>query len=88
LDLRDADLRGADLRGAKLAAATLAAWLSRAQLDGANLSGADLTDAEGVTEQQLATAITDESTQFPAHLDAAARDEDIPNRRCDGKVRS
>ncbi|OFV95105.1 MAG: hypothetical protein A3H94_00180 [Acidobacteria bacterium RIFCSPLOWO2_02_FULL_60_20] len=60
-ELRDADMREAqwswaDLRDAKLGGA---------DLRGANLHAANLEGAEGLTEQQLASALTSEETILP-----------------------
>lgn len=60
-DLTSADLRNADLRGATF----FSTRLQNAQLNGANLEGANLRCASGLTDRQLAAAITDESTIFP-----------------------
>jgi uncharacterized protein YjbI with pentapeptide repeats len=65
-DLSHADLAGANLTNAKLVDATLA----HANLDGAILRGADLKGAVGLTEQQLANAVTDATTRLPDALQA------------------
>lgn len=52
--LQNADLRGAVLRNAKVAGVNFS---------GADLRGADLTNAEGLTQQQLDSAKTDQQTQ-------------------------
>ena len=54
-NLGGADLRGADLRGAKF---------HRADLEGAIIAGADLRGAQGLTQQQLDTAVGNRNTQF------------------------
>jgi uncharacterized protein YjbI with pentapeptide repeats len=58
-DLTDADLANADLRGAILAGA---------RLERANLRGADLSGAVGLTDEQIATAITDTNTRLPSSI--------------------
>jgi len=61
-DLMRANLKGADLRGADL-------WMSDMKdtiLEGADLRGADLTEVTRLTQAQLDTAITDETTRLPA----------------------
>ena len=60
-DLTSANLRNADLRGATL----FSARLQNARIDGANLAGANLRCASGLTDRQLAAAVTDKSTTFP-----------------------
>ncbi len=57
--LQGADLSGAYLRGARL---------SRANLSEADLSRADLTEVEGLTREQIESAITDEDTILPDYL--------------------
>ncbi len=70
-DLRGAQLPGAhlervDLSGARLDGAMLInAHFDQAELSGANLSGADLRGAQGLSRDQLDTAITSGSTQLP-----------------------
>jgi uncharacterized protein YjbI with pentapeptide repeats len=68
-DLTGADLTGADLSGASLRHAIL----TGACLDRAILTGADLSDAEGLTREQLANAVTDASTRLPANVPVLAR---------------
>jgi hypothetical protein len=69
--LKSANLSEANLRGANLARAILRkADLSGADLHGAdlsrsNLGGAYLINARGLTDKQLASAITDEKTKMP-----------------------
>ena len=74
-----ADLEGAYLWKANLAGANLTeANLEQANLEGSNLKGANLQQANlinadlrkvvGLTEQQLRTAIYDETTQLPEYL--------------------
>lgn len=68
-DLRDARLAGADLTGAQLSGANLTgADFQGAELSGANLRGADLTRAVNLTAEQIAAAVTDETTTLPAAL--------------------
>jgi Pentapeptide repeats (8 copies) len=77
--LSHADLVGADLRGANLSGAILSgAILHFADLSGANLFDADLRDADlraadlsralNVTQNQLAPACGDSSTELPSGL--------------------
>ena len=71
LNLRDVDLRGGDLQEAHLA---------RANLREADLSGADLSSVEGLTQEQLDSAVTDENTKVPEYLqDAGQRPGGEPN---------
>ena len=60
-DLSGADLSGANLRGADLRGANL----SGANLSGANLNGANLRGVGNLTEDQLADALSDETTTLP-----------------------
>jgi uncharacterized protein YjbI with pentapeptide repeats len=55
----DANLKGADMRGAKL---------KRVNFSGGNLESADLTRAEGLTCDQIKSAVIDESTHFPDYI--------------------
>ncbi|MGW4826331.1 pentapeptide repeat-containing protein [Amycolatopsis japonica] len=67
-DLRDADLSDARLAGANLTSADLRGSIARgadftgATLDGADVRGADLTGSRGLTDEVLATALTDHDT--------------------------
>ena len=61
-DLEGALLEGADLRGAWLWRANL----KRVNLDNANLCGADLSGARGLKREQIESAISDETTRWPA----------------------
>lgn len=62
--LNEAILEGAQLQGADLGGAVFRnAKVTGVNFKGANLSGADLTDAEGLTQQQLDSATTNEATQ-------------------------
>jgi uncharacterized protein YjbI with pentapeptide repeats len=54
--LIQADLQGADFSGANL---------QKADLEGANLKGANLREAKGLTTEQVAKAIWDETTKWP-----------------------
>jgi hypothetical protein len=64
-------MEGADLAGARMEGAVL--WEARmegadlrgAWMGGANLRGADLRGARGLTQEQLANVIGDESTLLP-----------------------
>jgi hypothetical protein len=64
-DLSESDLGGADLRGAHLGKADLChadlsgAYISKADLSGADLRGARLDNVFGLTQEQLASAVTD-----------------------------
>jgi uncharacterized protein YjbI with pentapeptide repeats len=69
VDLRGADLSGANLSGANLKGARLdQANLENSNLNKTNLSGTSLTTVKGLTAQQLATAVTDNTTQMPENL--------------------
>lgn len=70
--LEGAQLQGADLRGAVLQGAKVA----RVNFSGADLRGANLTNAEGLTQQQLDSAKTDQETQ--TDLRKAATSEGRP----------
>lgn len=70
--LEDAQLQHADLRGAVLQGAKVA----RVNFSGADLRGADLTNVEGLTQQQLDSAKTDQYTQ--TDLRTAATSEARP----------
>ncbi len=70
--LEGAQLQGADLRGAVLQGAKMA----RVNFSGADLRGANLTNAEGLTQQQLDSAKTDQETQ--TDLRKAATSEGRP----------
>jgi uncharacterized protein YjbI with pentapeptide repeats len=85
-DLREAHLEHANLYKACLEYADLReahlehALLSEASLEGANLQGAHLEGARlvrsvGLTQAQLATAITDAKTQLPAGLQEGSIDD-------------
>lgn len=68
-NLEVADLENANLGNASLKEANLkGANLKETSIEGANLKGANLLGVENLTRAQLATAITDETTQFPAYL--------------------
>jgi uncharacterized protein YjbI with pentapeptide repeats len=78
-DLSRANLSGANLRMATLKSAVLNqaslrnANLEKARVDGADLTGcdlrgADLSTVEGLTHEQIATALIDESTKLPPYL--------------------
>jgi hypothetical protein len=62
-DLRQADLRKANLRSANLKGALLA---------GAQLQGADLRDAKALTRAQVESAVMDQTTRLPEHLNPRA----------------
>lgn len=65
-DLGDAKLYGADLREAYVGSAKLqGTHFHGADLSGAHLECANLEDATGLTREQLAEALTDESTKLP-----------------------
>lgn len=69
LGLRRTDLNWATLWEAHLEGAVLqGACLAGANLIEAHLEGADLWGATGLTQKQLANAILDEKTIFPAYL--------------------
>lgn len=78
-ELHETDLKGAHLDGAHLVRAHLhGVDLVRADLGGANLGGAnllaanlrgmDLRRVDGLTQKQIASATTDETTQLPDDL--------------------
>jgi uncharacterized protein YjbI with pentapeptide repeats len=83
-DLHEANLQEADLEGAKFSVADLMRTnLSRANLrnadfwmadmkdtnlQGADLQGADLTDVTNLTQGQIDSAITNDTTVLPAGL--------------------
>jgi uncharacterized protein YjbI with pentapeptide repeats len=74
-DLRAAVLSEADLRGADFGemsvlppASMSNAHLHRARLDGADLRGIDLSEVKGLTQHQIAQAITDDATVLPEYL--------------------
>jgi uncharacterized protein YjbI with pentapeptide repeats len=75
--VRRTDLSGASLRGANLSNADASGALFRnadfegARLVGTILRGADLTGARNLTIEQLATAVIDDETRLPAHIDRA-----------------
>ena len=77
LDLHQTDLRGADLREVHLEGAGLwraqleGAYLGGAHLKGTILVGVDLRQAQGLTKEQIASAIIDEKTQLPDYLKKA-----------------
>lgn len=79
-NLQNADLRGVDFTGANLSGATLKgarlenANLENSNLNKTNLSGTSLTTVKGLTAEQIATAVTDNTTQLPEHL-AASRSQ-------------
>jgi hypothetical protein len=71
VDLSKANLSGADLSLANLSGANLSnvdlskANLSMADPSNANLSGADLSGAEGLSQEQVDSALTDKGTKLP-----------------------
>lgn len=78
-DFSDADLSGTTLSGATLGDAILSganlsgaalndAKLGDANLSGANLGGADLSGAKQLTQEQVDSAIGDNTTKLPDHL--------------------
>jgi len=70
--LEGANLKGADLTGANLMRAQLGCGvLEGFFLQGAYLKGADLRGAKGLTKEQIASAITDETTELPEYLKKA-----------------
>ncbi|WP_410655766.1 pentapeptide repeat-containing protein [Amycolatopsis sp. lyj-112] len=64
-NLSSADLRGATLRGADFAGAVF---------DGTDIRGTDLTESRGLTEEQLAQALTDPATSTPEYLGTSTAD--------------
>jgi len=64
--LREANLQGANLRGAHLVEADM----HKTYLFKADLRGADLQGVKNLTREQLASAITDDTTQLPDYLKA------------------
>lgn len=68
-NLQKADLSGANLRKANLQWASLrGANLSRVTLEGTDIRGADLTGAKNLISRQVAVAIYDKKTKFPAGM--------------------
>jgi uncharacterized protein YjbI with pentapeptide repeats len=83
-DLHGANLQDADLEGAKLSVADLMStdlrranlrnadfWMADmkdANLHGADLQGANLSDVTNLTQKQIDSAITNDSTVLPAGL--------------------
>ena len=68
--LYDCDLEGAILESADLSGAWLwRANLRRVNLDNSNLCSADLSGARGLKREQIATALCDASTRWPAFED-------------------
>jgi hypothetical protein len=63
-DVANADLSHADLRSASV----LGTDVSGAVMNGARLEGADLTSAEGLTKEQIASAVVDGTTRLPEHV--------------------
>jgi hypothetical protein len=80
-NLSDADLSEADLREANVREANLSgAVLREANVREADLSGADLSSVEGLTQEQLDSAVMDENTKLPEYLqDAGQRPGGEPN---------
>ncbi|MFD8500666.1 pentapeptide repeat-containing protein [Amycolatopsis sp. NPDC059657] len=83
-DLSGADLRDADLTDARLSrtnltsadlrgVATSGTDFTGATLKSTDLRGTDLSECRGLTEEQLAQAVTDHETTLPAHLTAPAK---------------
>ena len=70
-DLSRAHLERADLSGAYLAVADL----SEADLTKANLCGVDLSETQGLTRDQIESAITDETTILPDYLIRDGKEE-------------
>ncbi len=64
VNLQHADLSGADCTNAVFRGANL----TNANLRGTILKGADLTGVVGLTSEQLAQAVTDNSTILPSYL--------------------
>ncbi|MBM4296318.1 MAG: pentapeptide repeat-containing protein [Deltaproteobacteria bacterium] len=74
-NLRGVDFTGANLSGANLKGARLEnANLENSNLNKTNLSATSLTTAKGLSLKQLATAVTDKSTQLPENP-AAGRNQ-------------
>ena len=69
-NLSNANLQGADLSGADASGAVFrGANFEGARLFGTILKGADLTGAKNLTEEQIASAVIDEFTILPSHID-------------------
>ena len=65
---KKAKLQGADFTGAQFGDGVSAMGISGAILKpGTDLRGADLTGCKGLTREQLALALTDETTKLPAY---------------------
>lgn len=72
--LANADLGRASFAGANLQSVNLqGANLTQVNFMGADLSGADLTGARCVAKAQLAAAMTDDDTKFPAFEDCGSQ---------------
>jgi hypothetical protein len=67
-DLQHADLHGADLQGAKYWHVSKEGDFVEANLTGADLAGADLRRANGLTQEQLNSALGDDDTILPDDL--------------------
>jgi hypothetical protein len=68
-NLSEAELGGVELSGAELSGANLTGVnLGGADLSGAELSGADLSKTNGLTQEQLNSAHSDDQTRLPLGL--------------------
>ncbi|MEJ8662190.1 pentapeptide repeat-containing protein [Streptomyces sp. MS1.AVA.4] len=75
-NLTYADLRMADLTGAVMWETNLTnTYLSEANLDGADLTKADLRTVVNLTREQLAAALTDDTTILPPEADEGDSDD-------------
>jgi uncharacterized protein YjbI with pentapeptide repeats len=75
-NLMSADLRASDLSQANFQSANLVnAQLHKALIQGADLRGANLDGADGLTCEQLKSAVIDKKTQLPGYISLAGSPE-------------
>jgi uncharacterized protein YjbI with pentapeptide repeats len=70
-DLRESDLSEANLNGVNL----VNAQLDKALIQGADLRGANLNRADGLTCEQIKSAVIDGKTLFPGYISLAGSPE-------------
>jgi len=79
-DLTGANLKGANFKGADFKGASLkGANLKGTAFNEADLRAADLTDADGLTQEQMYLALTDEKTKLPPGVTASPRPLALPS---------